>query len=109
MASHRAESPGAEARRRPSCGTVGPASSACLSGGSRWHKRVSTLFLMPRRERREFVRLRQSAMAAPDDVYVRSQQQQIVTIEIARVRIGNVEHLQGRADRGECTGECTGV
>src|SRR5882672_2759163 len=49
------------------------------------------------RARRELLRLRRSAVAAPDDVQVGAQQNQVDAVEVADRLIGNIQDLERRA------------
>ena len=51
---------------------------------------------MPRRNRRQLCGVRQ-IIAAPDDVQIGAQQQEVVAIDLARTCIGNIEDSERRA------------
>src|SRR5262245_17814739 len=57
--------------------------------------------LVPGRQRRQFLRVARSLIAAPDHVHVRPQQQKIISVDVARARVREIENLQRRADRCE--------
>ena len=50
----------------------------------------------------ELFRLRRRRIAAPHHVHIGPQQQEIVSVDIARRGVGNVECLERRADCGKC-------
>ena len=56
---------------------------------------------MSRHDRRKLPGIIRQAIAAPGDVHVGPQQDEIAAIDLARRGVGNVEHAQRRAKRGE--------
>src|SRR6516162_6371428 len=72
--------------------------SGCNSGSS-----------MPRSQRRQSFRLCRNGVAAPDDVQVGPQQQEIAAADVARMLVRNVEDLQRCGEPRECVGERRGA
>src|SRR6266508_1981780 len=64
---------------------------------------------MSRRHCRQFFRFGRSLIATPDHVHVRPQQQEIISIDIARPLVGDVEALQRRTDSSERALQRTGI
>src|SRR3974377_1988816 len=64
---------------------------------------------MPRRQRRQSFRLCRNGMAAPHDVQVGPQQQEIPAIDVAHMLAPDVGDLQWPPEPRECLGERRGA